>query len=63
MLKQIQDSSIVGSILERGFNSSMIEVNGTAPSLRVRRQRCSDPADSSDSPGLVRISLDHARVG
>ena len=30
MLKQIQDSSIVASILERGFNSSMIEVNGTA---------------------------------
>jgi hypothetical protein len=30
MPKQIQDSSVVASILERGFNSSMIEVNGTA---------------------------------
>jgi pimeloyl-ACP methyl ester carboxylesterase len=30
MLGQIQDSSIVASILERGFNSSTIEVNGTA---------------------------------
>ena len=30
MLGQIQDSSIVASILERGFNSSTIELNGTS---------------------------------